>query len=245
VYPKFATTSNVKRFLASVATVEQRGAGEASWLIALGRPGLGKTRTLMWWATQHRAVYLRAKSNWRPHWMLSELVTELGEAPERRVADLEDQAMRALALSKRPVVIDEARNMLHDGRLLETIRDLTDMTELLFVLGGEDFVLKRIAARFPQIDSRITSVASFERASLEDVRICCDVLSEVAVADDLVAEIHRQSQGYYREIKNAIAYVETFGKRHKGRAVTLADMTGQQLCRGRHEGRARKPGEER
>jgi hypothetical protein len=242
MYPKFATTANVKRFLGGIDELQRRGSSEASWLIALGEPGLGKTRTLMWWATQQDAVYLRAKSNWRPHWMLSELVAALGQQPAHKIADLNDQALSALARSKAALVIDEARNMLHDPRLFETVRDLTDIVEMPFILGGEDFVLGRLAARFPQISSRITVPVSFELATVDDVRVCCDTLCEVPVADDLVAEIHRQSEGYYREIKNAIAVVEAAGKRHRGKPVAAADMQGQPLCRGRKALRPRASG---
>lgn len=237
MYPKFATTSNVKRFLAAVDLLERRGAEEASWLVALGKPGLGKTRTLMWWAAQRepRGVYVRAKTNWRPAWMLSELVTELGLEPARRTKDLQDQVLEAIAISRRPIVIDEARAMLQDARLLETLRDITDQTEQSFILGGEDFVYKRIAARFPQISSRISEVVKFEEATLADVRACCEALAEVKIADDLVAEVHRQSLGYYREIKNAIAAIEVVGKRNKGKTVALSDMGGHPLCRNRHD----------
>jgi DNA transposition AAA+ family ATPase len=238
MYPKFAQTSNVKRFLDGVGQLERRGAGEACWMLGRGEPGLGKTKTLQWWATQKNAVYLRAKTNWSPSWMLGDLVEEFGQQPERRFPDRFAQLMGLLSKSKRAIVIDEARNMLHDMRLLETIRDLTDAVEPLFILGGEEFVAKRLEARFPQISSRISSDVTFERATLPDVRACCDELSEVAIADDLVPRIHGESRGYYREIKNAIAAAEAVGKRRGGK-VKADDLKGVPLCHTRGEGSAR------
>jgi hypothetical protein len=234
MYPKFAQTSNVKRFLDGIGQLERRGAGEACWMLAKGEPGLGKTKTLQWWATQKKAIYLRAKTNWRPSWMLADLAEEFGQQPERRFPDLFAQIMGLLSKSRRALVIDEARNMLHDMRLLETMRDLTDAVEPLFILGGEDFVSKRLEARFPQISSRISADVSFERASPEDVRICCDELSEVTIADDVVPRIHTESRGYYREIKNAIAAVEAVGKRRGGK-VKAEDVRGIPLCHTRGE----------
>ena len=242
MYDKFAMTSNVRRFLAGVEELERRGSKEACWMIAAGEPGLGKTRTLQWWAIQHKALYLRAKSNWRPHWLLSELVSDLGESPAHSTAALFSQALAAIARAQCPLVIDEARNMLHDARLFETIRDLTDLTETPFVLGGEDMVLGRIAARFPQIASRISEVVRFEAATLKDVEVMCKELSKVEIAADVYPLILQQSEGYFREVKNAIGKVEAVGERHKGKAVTAAELAGAKLCRNRRDGRARAQG---
>ena len=85
---RFAKTANVTGFLAGVTAVEERGAREAGMLLVTGEPGYGKTRTVQWWAIQTDGVYLRAKSGWTPHWVLTELVKELGLAPARRSEDL-------------------------------------------------------------------------------------------------------------------------------------------------------------
>jgi DNA transposition AAA+ family ATPase len=234
---KLAETTNVKRFLAGVATVEQRGAREACWLAAIGDPGFGKTRTLQWWAVQHNGVYLRAKTNWRANWMLAELAAELvGADVAGATRQLFVQCLAELAKQGRALIIDEAWNMLHDVRLLETLRDLSDNLENLVVLGGEPRVTQRLASRHPQIASRISEIVEFRGASVEDVRTMCDALAEAPIADDLVAEIHRVSGGYFREIKNAIARCETMGKRNAGKPVTLADMKGKELCRDRKAG---------
>lgn len=227
----FAQTSNVKRFLAGITNVERRGASEASWLVATGEPGLGKTKTLHWFSIQQDGVYVRAKANWRPRWMLQEIAVELGLAPEPRIGALFGQVLGALGTSGRPLVIDEARHMLHDAKLLETVRDLSDLTEVTVILGGEDFVLGKLRSRHPQIASRISEVVQFAKATPADVRVYFDALCDVSVDDDVVAEVLRQSDGYAREIKNAIAVVEQAGKRAGGKTVALADLKGAPLCR--------------
>ena len=75
---KFAITSNVERFMDGVQTVDERGASEASMLLVTGDPGYGKTSTVQWWAAQNGAIYLRAKASYTPHWIMSELVKEIG-----------------------------------------------------------------------------------------------------------------------------------------------------------------------
>lgn len=231
-----AQTASVARFLAGIGHVEQRGAREACWLAAIGEPGFGKTRTLQWWAVRNNGVYLRAKSNWRANWMLSELAGELvGSEVGGPTRQLFVTCLAELAKQQRALIIDEAWHMLHDVRLLETLRDLSDNLENLVIIGGEPRVTQRIATRHPQLASRISEIVEFKAATVADVRTMCDTLSEAPIADDLCAEIHRVSSGYLREIKNAIANCEIAGKR-SGKAVTLADMKGKELCRDRKAG---------
>lgn len=230
-------TSNVERFMAGIALTEKRGASEACWLATIGDPGHGKTRTMRWWAVQNRGIYVRAKSNWTPRWMLAELAEALvGSQTPGNTETLYNVVLRELSKRQAPVLIDEAWNMLHDARLLETLRDLSDLLENLVILGGEQRVTNRLGQRFPQIASRIIEIVEFRAATVADVRAMCDALSEVPISDDLVAEIHRASSGYYREIKNAIARAEPFGRRNPGKAVTLKDVVGKELCRDRRAG---------
>lgn len=237
----FARTSNVNKFLAGVTTVEERGAKEASMLLVTGDPGFGKTATVIWWATQHAAVYLRAKATSTPHGLLSELVEKLGMAPKGSALDLEKQIVVSLIRDPHPLVIDEVEHTLHDIQVLESLRDITDLVEIPLVLVGMEQVQAKIA-RHAQISSRIASVVLFRPATVADVRICCETLCEVPIADDLVEEIHRQSGGRTREVLNAIALVERFGKGPMGgngkRAVNIADMAGHALT---HDWQARRP----
>ncbi|MDA8123493.1 MAG: ATP-binding protein [Deltaproteobacteria bacterium] len=239
--PGFAQTSNVQRFKNGMSVVEDRGAREASMMLVTGDPGFGKTATVFWWATMHGAVYLRAKANYTPFWLLSELVQELKGRPSRNSEDLSKQAVISLVREPRPIIIDEVEHTFRDLKVLETIRDLVDLVSVPVVLVGTDQVQNRVA-RYAQFSSRIASVVQFRPASVADVRICCDCKCEIPVADDLVEEIHRQAGGRIREVMNAIAVVERQGKARTGSAakqpITLSDMAGKSLT---HDWQARRP----
>ena len=226
--PNFAMTGNVEAFLNGITTVEDRGAPEASWMLVEGLAGVGKTKTLEWFATQHDAIHLRCKASYTAHWFLRELVTELGVQPKRKTEDLFNQAIGILARSARAIIIDEIEHALKDTKVLETIRDISDLTEVLVVVAGMEGVRSKLA-RFPQISSRISDVVEFLPPSVQDVRILCDTICEVAVADDLVNEIHRQSGGRMRLVLNAIKKVEQHGLRNKGKTVDLDSIKGKQL----------------
>lgn len=228
---KFAMTSNVQRFLAGIDAVEERGAGEAGMLLVYGEPGYGKSRTAKWWALRKdvNAVFLTGKPSWTPHWALTDLVSELGETPERTTEKLFGQAMHVLIRTPRAIVVDEAENALADrAAVLDTFRALTDRVENTLVLVGTPR-LESDVRKLRQISSRIADKAQYLPATVADVGILCRDLCEVGVADDLVEEIHHHTNGRVREILNAIDRVERFGKNNKKSLVALADMVGQMI----------------
>ena len=239
----FVKTNNVERFLNAVAAVETRGAPEASFLLVGGDAGYGKSKTGLWWAVNNQAVYVRIKAAATPHWVLQDLVVELGEqAPAHSCEKLFAQAVGSLARSRRPLVIDEVENALdRDMAILETIRDIGDFTEVPVILLGREYVKSRLK-RHRQIWTRISAIAEFGPASLEDVGRCCEELAEVEIAPEVVALIHDQSEGHIREVVKAIKNVERIGLRQKGRAVTLADIGSQPLTQEwQRKGAATKP----
>lgn len=228
-------TANFKKFMAATGRVEGRGAMEAGWLLVLGEPGLGKSRALTYYAVQQNSVLLRAKAAWTVNWMLRELVTELGEQPARRSEHLLEQAIKHFAVNGgRALIVDEIDHAMHDMRVIETLRDISDATEISVIIGGMRGVDRKLR-QHAHIFSRIADVCRFEAASLADTKNMCAALCEAEVAADLVTEIHRQSGGYFREILNAIAEVERTAKRNRLAVIGLADMGGVRLT---NDGRA-------
>jgi DNA transposition AAA+ family ATPase len=239
MHVKFVRTTNVRNFQAAYDRLEQRGSREASWLATSGQPGLGKTKTVQWFAVEQDAVYVRGKANWSVRWMLQEIAEEYSLESGGSIKELFAQVLGRMATVQKPLVIDEARNLLHDAKLLETLRDLTDVTECPLILSGEDFVLKRLTTRYPQIRSRISETVDFRPASIEDVALICREICEVQVTGDVVAAIYRQSSGHVREIKNAIGAVERLATLQDIDLVEEKHVAGKRLCQDRNEVRAR------
>lgn len=225
----FVQTSNVKRFLAAMSVVEQRGAPEAGFMLVEGDAGTGKSATGQWWAVHNDAVLVRVKAAATPHWLLTDIVRGLGEnAPARSCENLFLQAFEHLIRDRRPLVIDEVENAVRDMKVIETIRDLGDLAEVPVILIGREWVKSRLR-RERQIWTRISAVAPFGPATEADVALCVKQLCEVPVADAVVAEIHRQSEGHIREVVKAIANTERCGRRAGG-TVTLDKLKGHALC---------------
>lgn len=234
----FVRTSNYERFAAGVAAVENRGAAEAGMMLVYGLPGLGKSEMLTSWAVDTSAVFLRANVDWTPRYFLVELAKALAVDPRGTSEQLFNRMLAVIATQQIPLVIDEAEATLKNhAAVLEKIRDFSDRTETMVILVGMEAIQRNIA-RHQQISSRIAQVVEITPATLEDVALTCHQLSEVRIAPDLVAEIHRQSSGRMREVMNAIATVERVGKMNGLELVDVAAVEGMSIT---HNWQARRP----
>jgi len=222
--------TNVKRFLAGIQRVSKRGAPEACWQLVMGAPGLGKTKTLEWWATQQAEhVYLRAKSGWTLHWALTDLVTELGEKPAYRSDKLFEQAMKRLAGSGRDIVVDEIEHTMRDTKVIEMLRDISDLSGTHIIIGGMTGVDRQLK-RHEQVYSRIADVTTFEMCTDKDVETLCNKLAErskgvaLNIEQDLMVEIRARTGGRLREVMNAVAEVERHARKNSLEAISLSQM---------------------
>lgn len=243
---KFVTTSNVLRLETAMAALKRRGANEACLVVVDGVAGLGKTTSLSRFAVNNQAIYLRAKKEWKPAWMMNELLQEMRQQPPHSFEKKYELALKTLVQRQATtlhsgntfaLIIDEADHISANSRIMETIRDLSDMIEMPVILVGMGKIRNNLI-RFPQNASRISQYVNFHPATFEDVRKFFDEICEVPVADDLVGFVHKVTGGMNREIKEAMAIIERFGRRNKPAegGLTMADMSGQLLVNDRTTG---------
>ena len=245
--PVFVKTENYNAFHAALKGLANRGAEECQIIVVDGEPGLGKTTVLQRWASENACVYLRAKTEWSPGWFMAELLSELRiQTPSRHEARFK-MALGALAeradLAGRTdrqfaVVIDEADHISGRKAVIETMRDLSDLAQVAFVLVGMGSIRDNLT-RFPQIGSRVSGYVRFERADLEQVQYFLAEACAVPVAEDLARFVTQATSGYTREIKEAIQSIERFGRRNPPagkQGLTVEEMAGEHLINDRKSG---------
>ena len=90
----FVNTQNVKFFKGAVERLQNREEQVPGMGLIFGEPGLGKTKTVAAWCAQNgnNSYFIRTKKLMTGRWLLEELVSELGEQADKRVADLYRQA---------------------------------------------------------------------------------------------------------------------------------------------------------
>lgn len=194
----------------------------------VGSPGVGKTMGAVWLRDQTDAVFVRAKSVWTTRSLIDDMARELRVDVGGRRGVVFDRVVERLAITGRPVIVDEADYLLDRSMLLDAMRDLHDLSGVpLFVIGMERFSMR--VERHEQFASRIARTIEFGWADLADARAVADTCCEVAFDDDLLARIVEQTAGSLRRIKVALAQIETWADRKGVGCVTLADWGAQAI----------------
>lgn len=245
----FVETGNVRRFMGALRSLDERGAIEACMVVVDGKPGLGKTTTLSRWVAQTGSIYLRAQKGWDYSWFIQDLLTELA-VPYQQIRGKRERFARVLqelqvraedaALQDRTfgLVIDECDLVSSRAEVMEAIRGISDIHFMPTILVGMGRLRDNLR-RFPQIESRAPNKVEFLPAGLEDTTALIRGRCEVQVAPDLIQFVAKVSKGYNREILDAIANIERFGRRMDPgpEGVTLADMAGQVIMSDRALGK--------
>lgn len=247
--PNFVETKNYLDFIGAMTAMQARGADECLFVIVDGLPGLGKTTILQRWAAMETCVYLRAKTEWKPYWMLGELLVGLGvqtvpNGYERRfracVEALGDRRLAAATARQQfAIIIDEADHVSAKGALVENLRDLTDLTHVPVVLVGMGRIRDNLT-KHPATASRVNRYVPFQPADLNGVSQFLAAKCEIPVAPDLAGFVAQATRGFNREILEAIKSIERFGLRNAPKSsdgLTLAEMAGQLLANDRKSGR--------
>ncbi len=217
---RLVVTSNVRKFVEALDFLRARQAGVPGMGLIYGKPGLGKTTTAAWYVAQHQDVYLRAKAVWTPNWFLRELVREMGEAPARQTEELFHQTKRLIDETDKVVFLDEADHIFRSGRLLETIRDLHDITGGVFVFLGMQDSEARLK-RYPYVYSRVLRVVNYQPLSVEDVALMAKTLTGLTWEADAIERLHEQTKGNARLTIMGLYRIEAAARVSKLKVVNI------------------------
>jgi hypothetical protein len=221
---KIAQVSNIKMVWRAEETLRTRALGVPGIGVIWGPTGFGKTTAITWLANQPRvnAVYVHAMATWTPTAMLGAIMRELDDEQRPRCAVMVDFIVRQLAREDRPLFVDEADYLTDDKKLLDTLRDLHDMSTTPLILIGMKNFQRRVTHR-EQIAGRVSQWLEFQPADLKDARTLCDEVCEVKVNDELLSALHRGAGGSMRGMIVGLSRIETFARAEGLSGVSLKD----------------------
>ena len=111
---EFLMTINVKKFITLVNNLINRPKGVPGMALVYGEPGLGKSEVALWWSANNDGILINAKKTMSPHWLLQEIVREIGEIPLYKSSDLFDQVVKALIKHTIVIIVDEVDYLVSD-----------------------------------------------------------------------------------------------------------------------------------
>jgi hypothetical protein len=187
-----------------------------------GPTGYGKTTSVAYLFNQVNGVLVRARANDTSSSLLGRIVSELGAHPMQRNAKMVDYIIEQMSMHERPLFIDEADYLMGDIKLLESIRDLYDATEVPVVLIGMDQIAKRISSR-KQFFNRISEWVEFRPADLDDVMVMADCMLEngIQVEAELLEKLRQSASGEMRRITIGLSQIEKLARANELDVVTL------------------------
>lgn len=206
----FAPLANVARLMAMIDQCQSRDMGVPGMGCYFGRSGRGKTMAAIHASnSRYSACHIEASPLGGVKKLLQMIVEELEIKPARSSADLFDQAARALAMSGRPLIIDEADLVLSDTKI-ETIRHLHDKSGVAVILMGEESLPQKLQ-RWERVHRRILGWVEAEAATMEDVTLLAGVHAHgVEITADLKAEVLRVTKGSQGYIANNLVNLRVF-----------------------------------
>lgn len=222
---KMAMTKNVRRFLAAVHDLRDRPYGVEGMGLLYGIPGEGKSTTVAYATNAMNGVFIRAMGSWNVTAMLGALMVELGFEPVYRKIPMMNAITRALMEEPRPIFVDEADYLLKQTEMVDTLRDIYDVTGSPVVMIGMELMARKIRnnGRFAR---RITQWIEFQGIDQGDARALADAVCEIGVDDTLLAYIHKEACANIGRMTTALSKVETFGKTNGLDMVTM-DQWGE------------------
>jgi hypothetical protein len=206
----FIRTKNVKRFVALMDELQKLPPNIPKLALVYGEHGLGKTYSIMWWATKNNAVYVRANNEMTQNALLKSIVEELGERPFYIMQENFNLVIKHLKSEPQILVVDEADYLIGNKNVIEVLRDIQDNTGSPIVLVGMGLIDKKIA-RFKHFEDRIYQKLKFEHFNQEDVNEILSQLTDLKFTDDAILYLSTRTN-QFRQLVKTIEKLEKLAK---------------------------------
>jgi DNA transposition AAA+ family ATPase len=208
---KIVPISNVSRLSEAAHALIHRANGMPGMGLIEGETGYGKTTAVAWLTTKLNGVYVRALACSTPSSLLESICKELGIGKRPTNVGTVEEIVRKLAETSRPLFIDEADYLADRRKLIETLRDVHDLSTVPVVLIGMRGFRAKISG-LQQLTGRIAQWVDFQPSTIEDATMLAKELVEVGIGADLVRSLHAEARGSVRLIVVGFAQIEQYAK---------------------------------
>lgn len=224
LYNSVAPLKNVARLTALIERVQTRGPGLEGMAVFYGPSGFGKTTATVWAGNRYQAYSVEVKDSWTRKYFCTQVLREMGITPGRTIPECVDQISEALAVSDRPLLIDEADVLVNKG-FIEVVRDIYRGSQGTVILIGEELLPQKLQ-RWERVHGRILDWVAAEEGTAEDVELLTRIYCpDIDIEPELKEALLIQSNRSIRRISNNLRAVRELG-RTKGKACVGLDDWG-------------------
>lgn len=225
---KIVLVKNLHKLAKLGESLKVRGQRAPGIGVVFGDTGVGKTTGLTWYGVRkERAVYVRALQLWTPSVMLHAIASELDVEPSRNLADTVNLIVGELARTGPMIIVDEADYVVDQKRLINTLRDLHDLSTMPVILVGMGDFVRKINTRSDQrqFTGRVAFEVEFTPLDFDDTRLLATELLEdrIEADEDLLKKLHDVCEGSTRLVYVGLQRIEDYAKSKGVRKVTLKE----------------------
>lgn len=225
---KFVITKNVKKFNSALHRIANRSRGKERIALVSGEVGLGKTDAAAAYGAGNGAVVIRMWQMMTGHWLLTKMVSRLGEEPFWRTEKLAEQIEKNLKERPRTIIFDDIDRFFQDPSskkmdVIETLRDIHDVCHIPMVFIGEEWIEKKII-KFPRLNDRIVERVRFEKFNDVDVTDLINEVGDYKFSSDAIQKITADGAGRIRPIMNLIDAAEKTARIKALKVIEAKDL---------------------
>ena len=180
----FVKTKNVKKFVSLMDRLKKLPPNIPKLALVYGSHGLGKTQTLIWWATKNDAIYIRANNDITQNGLLKEILLDLSIRPFHSMQDNLDEIVKQLKTDPKIIIVDEV-DYLFSRNAIEILRDIQDLTATPIVLSGMGNIDIKIA-RYKHFEDRIYKKLKFEHYDESDIQEILTEMTDLRFTPDAI-----------------------------------------------------------
>ncbi|MBY6091047.1 AAA family ATPase [Maritimibacter alkaliphilus] len=217
-----APLRNVMLLNALIRRVNDRDPDLPGMACFYGPSGYGKTVAATWNANETSAYWVEMRESWTRKSLFTAILRNMGLEPRRTIPEMSEQISRELAITGRPLLIDEA-DYLMKNKMIELVRELYEDSKSAIILIGEERLPQNLT-RLERVHNRMLEWVAAQPADLREVALlaqlkCPDLTFEEGVFEVILEAAGGRARRVVTDLDQARVDAHTRGVDH----FTLAD----------------------
>lgn len=227
-----AKIANLALVSVAMEKLVQRQDGLPGLGVYYGPSGYGKTTTIVAVANKTRAYYVQMRSAWSKKVLLEKICFELGVGAGRTLSASLDVIVEHLAVSQRPLIIDEADYALQKAGMVELLRDIYEGSQSPLMLVGEERLPDKIK-RYERFHGRVLSWVPAQPVSKDDAKLLAEIYApQLAISDAVMDKLLKMAHGSVRRVTVNLVNIAEDAQTRGVDTVDLPDLKGLHLYQG-------------